>query len=306
MTVHIVSVGKSAVDFLNDPADDLFTDVASRDEFAEAVGRYLSRAPVELTEPASMRRWLTTHLGDARAADPWLDGAAAGLRVPEWPVRFSAEHDTLHRSRPASSDTVVLLVTDTLPGLRAGLFNALRMAGGEPGRISYADEPAAYRPGDGTVIVRVPGLDAGDGRGFRTAMTGLGSLAAGLHRRAGSAEPLTFHLSGGYKAAIPYLIGMAEWLRSADGDRQVTARVLHDTAPVGAPAVLLPLRSLPLDVARCELGGFGAGSTVDTEPRGGLLRGYAYEPDGSSYRLTPFGEGLRAFLRAVEGPPGVG
>ena len=54
--------------------------------------------------------------------------------------------------------------------------------------------------------------DAADETGFRRAMAGLGLLARRIFESGQlvKGEEFRFYLSGGFKAAIPYLIGLAE------------------------------------------------------------------------------------------------
>jgi hypothetical protein len=116
-------------------------------------------------------------------------------------------------------------------------------------------------------------------------------------------EPFRFYLSGGFKAAIPYLIGLAEGLRSLDPEREVSAYVLHDTTR-SAP-IRVPLRRLLPQVIRAHLAGFDPDGTRSDRPSGtaALLEGYAFERDGRRWRLTAFGEGLRALFGP--GPEGL-
>jgi len=297
VTVHLISVGLSASEFLDTP--DGVEDPFGLADTAAAV-RVSAPAVWRGTDPDALSAWLEPRLGQQRTEDPWFSDAIHQLRPATWPPRFSAEVDSLSRSGTGvvpRDDLVVLLATDTVPGLVAAVWNALRLAAGDPGRVRYRPSPGHAPLGDArgcAVITRVGGLDAGDERGFTEAMGGLGELGRLLRDATPRDEPYALHLSGGFKAAIPYLVGLAEAFRSVDPGRDVRAYVLHDTAAPSAPPIPLPLRRLHAETVRAELIPLAASGRYDmrTPPGGGVLDGYAYEWDGAGYRRTAFGEGL--------------
>src|SRR5213079_381353 len=105
--------------------------------------------------------------------------------------------------------------------LIGALWNALALTGGDLRRVRYLSQPTTALGDPGRVrghalMVRVTGMDAGNEPGFRKAMGGLGHLGCHLlgreelgydppHPRVtGVAEEFRVHLSGGFKAAIPY------------------------------------------------------------------------------------------------------
>jgi hypothetical protein len=211
----------------------------------------------------------------------------------------------------------ILICSDTSLGLLAGVWNALAIADGDLARVRYLPEPGSLLgAARGCVLLaRIRGMDAGSSGGFRRAMGDLGLLARQLfsYGQLNAGEQFRFYLSGGYKAAIPYLIGLAEAVRSVDDeclrnlrpdgpmpDRwpyPVEAFVLHDAAKPGEPAIRLPLRMLVARAVMDELAVFDAGGTFRGPLRRDLLLGYAYEPEvDGSYTLTPFGAGLRALF----------
>jgi hypothetical protein len=148
-------------------------------------------------------------------------------------------------------------------------------------------------------------MDVGNQAGFVKAMGWMGTLAKGLldqPHRAG--EPLACQLSGGYKAAIPYLIGLAEWIRSAGWDGEVEAFVQHETTT--GPPIRLPLRQIPAETVRLELGQGWDQHDRRTGRPPGLLAGYAYAYNEGrrAWELTPFGVGLRAVFGYSQ--PGLG
>ena len=220
-------------------------------------------------------------------------------------------------------DIAVLVCSDTPRGLLAGIWNALAVNGGHLDRVRYIPDAAEGGASfDGlrgcVVLVRVAGMDAADSRGFGQAMSALGFLARRLFASGdlSRAEEFRFYLSGGFKAAIPYLVGMAEAVRSVDdtclrplgkaglmpasGPWPVSAYMLHEDAGPNAPAIRLPLRRLVAESVRKELTGWESGRRTG-KPDWGLLEGYAYEvtggaPGGETYELTAFGTGLRALF----------
>lgn len=341
MTVHLISVGLQVIERLRDPREVLKNAERDlRDAVRKARGHeLLDDIPEHGRDRASA--WLKGALAPTGSADR-DDGSAdrfaaavAGARASEWPPGLSAELDTFARMAdlrypipPDSEDITLLISSDTRDGLLAAAWNAAALAGGDLDRVRYLSAPdnvtSLGNLRGRVVIARVPGMDAGDERGFREAMGGLGALAAELFRSAGltKTEPFRFYLSGGYKASIPYLIGMAEAIRSVDQKRldefhaggampkdgspyPVEAFVLHESANRTAPPIRLPLRRLYAEVVREELSGFGAADFVRREkgiPEPGMLLGYAYEIQGSraasraKCELTAFGAGLREFF----------
>ena len=318
MTVFLVSVGVSLLDTVDDP-----------NTCAEAEVRRALREhpPAELFDQVTgtagatameADRWLTGAL--AQASDPVGDPAAAAalrdyttkVKPDLWTADFSAELDTFARATQAgqrlgATDTAILICSDTARGLLAGVWNAMALVAGDISRIRYINDPQQVETsGAGTVtIARVPGMDAGDQTGFVKAMGWMGVLAKGLLNRPRLPdEPLACHLSGGYKAAIPYLIGLAEWIRSAGWGGEVGAFVQHETT-AGRP-IRLPLRQIPADTVQHELGqGWDQDNRRVARPPG-VLDGYAYffNTGRDQWELTSFGVGLRAVFGYSQ--PGLG
>jgi hypothetical protein len=329
MTAHLISVGLSVRDALEKPRGKL----GDKKGLVDAI---LAERPNELLACAGIRDehrdeasdWLAAALAaqDEPGRDPAkatrLAEIAAKIGPELWPDEFSAEIETFARVQRAGhllspDDVAVLICSDTPRGLLAGVWNALALTGGTLARIGYLPKPGASLGAirGRALLVRVPGMDAGDEPGFRLAMGGLGRLARNLFK-SGSLkkdEPFRFYLSGGFKAAIPYLIGMAEATRSIDrkclrelgnenlmperGPWRVEAWVLHETAGPDAPAIRLPLRLLDAEAVRYELKNFNADLRRTEKLSPALLNGYAYEATGRPgkevYHLTAFGEGLR-------------
>jgi hypothetical protein len=334
MTVHVISVGLSVLDALADPEDKF----AGKPDLVGAIRRHV---PGELLESAGVgdrdRRgasdWLAAALRTAGSAPrSVLLEAASAVRPGEWPLRVSAEVETFGRVQStggfslSAGDIALLVCSDTPPGLLAGVWNALALTGGDLNAVRYVP---GLGPGDSlgdlrgrAVLVRVARLDARDVSGFRDAMSGLCLLArqlfasGSLQKTQAGPEEFRFYLSGGFKAAVPYLVGLAEAVRSVDRDclaklgagdlapasgmYPVRAFMLHEAAIPGTPPLELPLRRLVARVVRSELAGFDNGRRTG-KPATTILEGYAYEvtgggPGTETCELTPFGAGLHALF----------
>jgi hypothetical protein len=325
MTVHLISVGLSMLDALREPDAKL----GDEPDLIAMIDRY---RPHEML----------TADRDREAASEWLAGALAApgepgrneadadrlrevseaVRPEKWPRTISAEVETFDRVEDtrfplSEEDIAILICSDTPLGLLAGVWNALALTDGDLDRVRYLPEPGAPLVGARgcAVLARIRGMDAGSPTGFQQAMGGLGLLARRVFRygQLEKAEEFRFYLSGGFKAAIPYLIGLAEAVRSVDEsvlralhvehvvpDRwpyPVKAFVLHETAGPGTPSIQLPLRTLIAAAIRDELADFDARGRFRGDLRRDLLYGYAYERVGAKeYEITAFGAGLWALF----------
>jgi hypothetical protein len=326
VTVHLISVGLSVLRKLRDPYGEL---PDGNESLARAIDRWDPK-PGELLDRRATRQeasdWLEKTLADGDSAAKFLDVVKA-VQLARWPLSMSAELETFAKGQQSGTfaltggDIAVLICSDTPDGLLAGLWNAVALTSGDLSRVRYVPDPSHVPDPSRTlghargrvVLARVTGMDAGDA-GFRDAMGGLGLLARHLFASGSLTQPeeFRFNLSGGFKAAIPYLIGMAEAVRSIDGTclsdigaghlmpkagpYPVTAYVEHETAGPQAQPIRLPLRLLDAEAVRYELGEFGKGTRPGL-PDGALLNGYAYECSGKKGKevctLTAFGQGLR-------------
>jgi hypothetical protein len=342
MTVHLISVGLSIRDALKDP-ETRRRKLKDKHELIAAIGRAepwnLLVREAGVSDPPRDRdrdlanQWLAEAVS---GADPVkaarLGEVAAAIRPREWPLDMSAELETfalaagMGKFSLAKGDIAVFVCSDTPAGLTAGMWNAAGLTAGDLSRIQFTGQPGAL-PDDlrgHPVLVRITGMDASSSEGFGLAMYGLGVLARQLFVKGklDRAEEFRFHLSGGYKAAIPYLIGLAEAVHSVDKQclsdigvpdlmpkdgrpYPVTAWVLHDeegtreSRGTPAPPIRLPLRRLIAESVREELTGYDDKTKRRTgKPVTPLLEGYAYEVarDGRTSELTPFGLGLRALF----------
>lgn len=245
---------------------------------------------------------------------------ANNLHSGEW-ISYrgvSAELDTIRRAAmkissakrkeeflPGKNDAVFLIATDTDKGIAAALWNAIALAGGDVKRIRYfptlEEDTFLDKSVIGCVnIIRFPGLDAvNSDQAFREPMKLMGRLGRliiapprsmlgkKLKRLIAKNEEIRFYLSGGYKATIPYLIALAEGMRSLG--EKVSAWVMHESS---RHAFHLPLRRFDEDQIRIELQGFRDGKRAGA-PEGKFFEGYAYELIDKEARLTAFGEGMR-------------
>jgi hypothetical protein len=302
MTLHVVSVGINLLEALAKPAKFTPCEAAVRGRAGDM--RDLLAFGLDSAAASSQ---LADWFSPSGTTPPRLLTLLDEVRPALWPAGVSAELQTLDAtgaSRPlADHDIAVLVASDTTEGLLAAMWNALALAR-VPARVRYLGRPEQrlpHPPPPGSVvIVRVPGMQVGTDSGFREAMRGLGALGRMLLDYLPSVEDCRFHLSGGFKAGIPYLIALAEAMRSEHRSK-ITAWVQHETTQ-GA-AIRLPLRTLRASVARHELGLFGPDGRSRVASLGdGVLDGYAYErqADGT-FCLTAFGEGLRAFFGTTPG-----
>lgn len=296
MTVHLISVGKSILASFDDPQiskvdSDLSHLLAKAELRAFPVARTCNTEAVH----DGLFRCFTTREPEILAK---LAAVCTDVEPKRWPRRISAELSSLPADG-ADENGIVLIASDTADGLRSALWNAVALARCDLGRITYSPDSAqlAEDIAGRILILRVPGMNVGNEKGFRKAMRELGALGRYLTKEAGLDDETAFdfHLSGGFKATIPYLIGLAEGIRSLPGDHIVKASVLHEDNMTSS--INLPLHRIRWETMRSELeNGWDAQGWRKIMPGQGLLEGYAYEAEDQGYRLTAFGEGLRVLF----------
>ena len=200
----------------------------------------------------------------------------------------------------------VLLATDTDEGLRDAVCVAARY--GTP--VRYVHEPLQLgrlivAPGE-VYVCRVPHLDLSTKQSDAAqtvTWTSLGAVGRAVADTAGSGRwRVLLHLSGGYKAMIPYLMQWAEAvntrLRNVDLSADLAALeavALHETSvDRGAPVlVTIPVRAfggdLPDEVRTfCHTVGRGTPTVTDALP--GDLRDMLWTADHYGRpQLTPAG-----------------
>jgi len=333
VTVHLMTVGNSIREHLEQNGRAMHLASSLRSGRGLLDSRLLLGQ--EHAEPQEANAFLS-----ALARDPADERTASALRAArlgpndtdsQWRSTASAEATSLravtgeHRVR--HEDLVVLLATDTVPGLLSAFWNAAFLLGGDLQRLSYLEAPGGRILPDGAgngpaargrvLLARIPGMDMRDPARFDEAMAGLGTIARTVLDALGTDPPekVAVHLSGGYKATLPFLLGITEGMRSVlaakdpsgRGADRVAAHVTHEeNLSADRPqAVGLPLRRFPLDAVHSELGYFdehGADpeGAIGQDTENGLLLGYAYDlvpaADGDLWRLTPFGHGLRTLI----------
>ncbi|WP_431887563.1 hypothetical protein [Nocardiopsis alba] len=262
-------------------------------------------------ERETQAAWLAevTAPGAGAAVRADLEALLAQIEPARWPAEASAELSSLAAHNLPSKhvavpdrDTAILITSDTGKGLRASLFNAVALAGGDLNRVRYLHEPSEeqiVRERGNIVIARLPHLDVGGEKEFTESMRDLGRIGRGVDRLLEPENDVArFHLSGGFKAAMPFLLGLGEALRGLRGPVKVRAFALHELAP-GLRSIELPLRSLPPKPVNDQLKPFEGSGIVGEPPQGAPLRGFAYDrvENGRTWRLTPFGEALRELHR---------
>jgi hypothetical protein len=311
MTVHLISVGLSVLEKgLGDPRRKVHESV--RPVARQRACSLLTGHGIQDPDRDAADEWIAAALAaDARQPQAEeLRKVAAAVRPDLWPSWISAEIETFDRvadgpGRPLpEEDIAIFICSDTPRGLLAGVWNAVALtAAADPGRVQYLRAPGDMPTGvrGNAVVVRVPDLDAGNEAGFTRAMRGLGTLGRNLldGGEIGAGEQWRFCLSGGYKASIPYLIGLAEGLASLAEAGPVDAYVVHDTSQKDRP-IRLPLRRIAPERVRCELARLTETPAAVVLPSD-YLDGYAYEQVDGGVRLTAFGAGLKALFGSA--PP---
>jgi hypothetical protein len=252
----------------------------------------------------AMLRW-ATRADTVLPADVLLtDAQLQQVRHPDSRV-LSAEWSTVDAARDSQSgaDAIILLASDTDDGLRSALFVAARY----PGEIRYLDDPLGWdlpppvTPG-GVYLCRIPGLNLARSILATPVWRALGRVGRLVAYDARSADrQVVFHLSGGYKAVIPYLMVMAETLRSILRDRElctpgtfstVRAAALHESA---AALIDVPVRWWPTELWNqikelAEwLRDLAAPETVDVPTRFDELVGLLLDRDGRRRTLNRYG-----------------
>ena len=255
----------------------------------------------------------TSDEGQAREA---LEDLVEEISPDLWPRDVSAELASLAADRGGDprlevggeiDETVLLIASDTGRGLRAALFNALAITGGDVDRVDYLPTPdSTFRVEHGQVaIVRLPGLDAQNNEQFLRAMRELSAFGPFFEEALRNPESTCrFHLTGGFRVAMPFLLGFAQALRSLHGGR-ISAHAQYEFSS-SPRSIELPLSSPPIDDLAGKLAGFdGSGYSARRPPEEGVWEGFAYDylTDRRQWRLTPFGMALRELIPKTKDAP---
>ena len=310
MTVHVVSVGISLREFFEKghlervgrmvPSGEEVRDLWKRDKLGLADGVY--KATDRLERAFGLGTGIEPPSRNSLAS---FKEMAADVEADKWAFHpgLSAELDTVRTYNPnmvADDDLTILLSSDTEDGRACAVWTAIAMAKGDVDRVLYlggvGPDTRLVRPERGQILVlSVEGLDSQQSAEFERAMEALGYMARLLvgnrsreiHPLLERKEKVLFHLSGGYRATVPYLIATAEWLLSLGHDAQ--AHVLPEKAK---KSLRIPLRRLPVEMIARELAVFEE-RTASVVPEGALLDGYAYVRRPPGVKLTEFGLGMR-------------
>lgn len=311
MTIHLVTVGTTVRRYLVERGrpEGLVGGGELRDAEWLRVDRHRPDTVADLFQGLSA--------GDGDRRSRAAEAVRAG-EVAEWPGDASAESGTISaccdEARVRPRDAVVLLLTDTVEGMLSGFwvaahlleatnqdaFEDLRFLDDVPTSDVDLDAQAFHARGH-VLAVRVRDLQMTHPDDARLAMHRLGLVGRLVHRSLAEHEDVIVHLSGGYKATLPFLLGIAEGLHSLlPGERgpRVRAVVAHEDGR--GRTIAVPLRRLDLDAVRRELGGFDANKTR-TRPEPEYLAGYAYDAlpgtrGRDRWELTPYGAGLVSLL----------
>ncbi|SKA23177.1 hypothetical protein SAMN02745673_03185 [Marinactinospora thermotolerans DSM 45154] len=325
MTVHVVSVGVSLKNFfergyLERRKETTHESTTTRENIpggSEAKRRWkedklgFDKRIYNVDDKLIDAFGLESGITNTRALDFFRE-ITVDVQAKNWHAKegISAELDTIRiitsQGRTGTSqgikenDLAFLLSSDTEEGLACAIWTAIALAEGDVERVLYLpeidDHTRLVRPTQGQVIVlRINGLNAQRGNEFTDAMKELGYLARLLIGNTGQRidpilepeERVLFHLSGGYRATIPYLIEVAKWLRSLDCNTQ--AHILPERAE---EALSIPLLRLDPRQVGLELTDFKKGQ-APALPEKASLEGYAYEQVGKGAKLTAFGQGMK-------------
>ncbi|MER7011664.1 hypothetical protein ABT324_09585 [Saccharopolyspora sp. NPDC000359] len=241
------------------------------------------------------------------------DHAAARLALEALEPKVCAEWYALDRYAEqfpeAGQDTWVFVGSDTEEGSRAAVLTALGHSYRQEGvPVRYVDDPHTadgfpLQPG-GCHVVRIPGLDLSSREGLpEETWLGLGGLGGLVVRYARQLEQpsstpllnIVFHLSGGYKAMLPYYLTMAEAVRTTVLKKQLVLVEAFCLYEQSTNLVALPVAHFTGELLeRIEkLARASRGGEVDIDPRtvNGLVGLYLYEElRGGRRGLTPAGK----------------
>jgi hypothetical protein len=188
----------------------------------------------------------------------------AGLALCRWPRELlSAELASLaaHNVPPpfGDRDRVVLLASDTNEGVLAALLNATRLGRRtryrstpptvrDPGRARVVQR-IEHRDGAPVEVIRIPRLLPDTNADFPQATGHIAhTLLWAVEQPEARDGGVVLHLAGGYKATLPFLLVLAEYVRERarslpGGVRAVSVWCKHEH---GTEAIRIPLRRVDL------------------------------------------------------------
>jgi len=255
-----------------------------------------------------------------------LDAVIDEARLGNWAAEVAAETNSLGSRTSLSKvltdgHTVVLLASDTNPGVAAAMAVAARIAANPDGTISYGQiryvstpELRVLEPGShagwpyefvtGSVtVVRVRELNPRIPSGLDIAAAGLGQALRAAYDSA-HGMGVEIHLTGGLKATLLHTLLMVEVLHSLSADVEMSAWYLYDDDITASPeAIRIGLRrfeSTYLSEMREELCNVRDRNATS----GRTFEGLAWRGKGAEARLTDFGTAFLAVLGEEIRPPG--
>ncbi|MGH3842090.1 MAG: hypothetical protein ACRDS0_11690 [Pseudonocardiaceae bacterium] len=302
--LHLIPVGVSLLKQIDDGNLPLLTSALADGELpgsADTVWEALSKATGPRHELDLDRLKLTGTPRATVASDPSMAAEWTSVRA----VRDDADYSA------AGGRAYVLIATDSDRGLRAATLVAMRY---RHTTVRYLHEPLqagplAADPGD-VYICRIPDLDLGEREPTSVTWRSLGAvgrMVVDTVTQTGHGEwDVVVHLSGGYKAMIPYLMVLAEGVHSrlrneplGPGRRpKIHAVAIHDpsdgTNPNQARNVIdIPVRAFDGDLLADvrKLAALTQPDTDDVGPDAPVdLRGlFIDRKNGRPYHLTSAG-----------------
>ncbi|MGQ0776554.1 MAG: hypothetical protein ACT4NY_19365 [Pseudonocardiales bacterium] len=190
----------------------------------------------------------------ASALDPSMAAEWTSVKA----IRAEIRHGAVTRDGGVDGEAYVFIATDSDDGLRA----AILVAACYQSTIHYLHEPLKVgnllvRPGD-VYVCRIPDLDLGNipptSKTWRSLGT-IGRLVADTAKQTGGGDwNVVVHLSGGYKAMIPYVMVLAEGVHSRlrkpeDGNwgpPKIRAVAIHDPSTGRNPTISRILIDVPV------------------------------------------------------------
>jgi len=298
--LHLIPVGLSLLDQIDRGVLPALRPALAVDELpgtADTVGEALQQATDRHRELDLNHLGLTGVPRTAGALDPSM--------AAEWTSVTAVAAEPRHGA--AGGEAYVFIATDSDGGLRAATLVAARY---RRTTMRYLHEPVTtgrllFKPGE-VYICRIPDLDLGNREPTITTWRSLGvvgRLVADTAQQTGRGEwNVVVHLSGGYKAMIPYLMVLGEGIHSRLRDPRDAARrrpkirtvAIHDPSTGRDPTrvrivVDVPVRALGPDLladveklkklSQPDSDIVGAGAPKD-------LLGLFIEREDSVYRLT--------------------
>jgi hypothetical protein len=257
-------------------------------------------------DPSQLTYWLA----DDATRVLTIPVSRGGVELAAWGPRkhLSAELGSLHAGNVVpvfrDADRVVLLASDTDEGILAALLNTTLLERG----ADYWPEPPDLRGGDWAPavtglcspgvgvpvsIVRIPGLVPKHSDEFAAAAGRVAMALIWAAQQPQAAGGVVFHLAGGYKATIPFLVPLAEYVHAYLAPTPLTVWCKHLS---GDEAIAVPLRLV--DLADLDvLPSVPAGGAVDDA----RLEGFAH----AGRKLTEVGKALEFFrAHVLSGPVG--